>query len=117
MKKTKRTSNLKIGICWLIGLVMGVGLHALSLMLRGHYWEEIIEGNQVILKKIEKSRHIPKNYIHKITLSSPNAMSITFEGPWESSWSEYFDNGRVKTYGWGRKVLFDSHRLNRTVKN
>lgn len=35
-------------------------------------------------------------------------MSVTFEGPWESTWNEYFDNGRVKTYGWGRKVLFDS---------
>jgi hypothetical protein len=81
---------------------------AFSLMLRGHYFEEVIEDGKVITKKIEKSRFIPKNYIHKITKSSPNAMSITFEGPWESTWNEYFDDGRVKTYSWGRKVLFDS---------
>lgn len=82
--------------------------HAFSIMIRGHYMEDIIENNKVVTKKIEKSRFIPKNYIHKITKSTPNAISVTFEGPWGGSWNEYFDNGRVKTYGWGRKVLFDS---------
>lgn len=82
--------------------------HALSWMVRGHYFEDVLENSAVISKKIECSRFIPKNYIHKITLSTPNAVSVTFEGPWGSTWNEYFDNGRVKTYGWGRKVLFDS---------
>lgn len=82
--------------------------HALSWMVRGHYFEDVLENNAVISKKIERSRFIPKNYIHKITLSTPNAVSVTFEGPWGSTWNEYFDSGRVKTYGWGRKVLFDS---------
>lgn len=95
--------------------------HALSLMLRGHYYEEVIvDGSRIATKKIEKSRFIPKNYIHKITVSSPNAMSITFEGPWGSTWDEYYDSGRVKTYTWGRKVLFDSKyfkaKLNDTEK-
>lgn len=84
---------------------------AFSLMLRGHYYEDVIVGNEIVTKKIERSRFIPKNYIHKITKSTPNAMSITFEGPWGGSWNEYFDNGRVKTYSWGRKVLFDTKRL------
>lgn len=83
--------------------------HAFSWMIRGHYYEEVIlPDSKVIVKKIEKSRFIPRNYIHKITSSSKNAMSVTFEGPWESTWNEYFDNYRVKTYTWGRKVLFDS---------
>lgn len=82
--------------------------HAMSLMIRGYYLEDVIEGNEVVTKKITKSRFIPKNYIHKIKESSKNAMSITFEGPWESTWNEYFDNGRIKTYTWGRKVIFDS---------
>ncbi len=83
--------------------------NALSWMIRGHYYEDVIvDGNLLKLKKIERSRFIPRNYIHKITKSSPNAMSITFEGPWESTWNEYFDNGRIKTYSWGRKVIFDS---------
>lgn len=82
--------------------------NAFSWMLRGHYFEEVIEDGAVVTKKIEKSRFIPRNYIHKITQSTPNAMSITFEGPWESTWNEYFDTGRVKAYSWGRKVLFDS---------
>lgn len=82
---------------------------ALSWMVKGHYYEDVVvEGKRVITKKIEKSRFIPRNYIHKITKSSPNAMSITFEGPWESTWNEYFDNGRIKTYSWGRTVTFDS---------
>jgi hypothetical protein len=82
--------------------------HALSLMIRGFYYEDVMENNKIITKKIEKSRFIPRNYIHKITESSKNAISITFEGPWESTWNEYFDNGRVKVYNWGRKVVFDS---------
>lgn len=82
--------------------------HAFSLMVRGHYFEDVIDGNNVITKKIEKSRFIPRNYIHKIKGSSKNAISVTFEGPWESTWNEYFDNGRIKTYTWGRKVIFDS---------
>lgn len=86
--------------------------HAVSLMLRGHYFEEVIVDNKIVTKKIEKSRFIPKNYIHKITVSTPNAMSVTFEGPWGSTWDEYFDNGRVKTYTWGRKLLFDSKYFN-----
>lgn len=85
--------------------------HSFSLMLKGYYLEEVIQDNKIITKKIERSRIIPKNYIHKITKSSPNAISITFEGPWGSTWTEYFNNGRVKTYGWGRKVLFDSKYL------
>lgn len=87
--------------------------NAFSLMLKGYYFEEIIIDNKVQIKKIEKSRFIPKNYIHKITKSSPNTMSITFEGPWGGSWNEYFDSGRIKTYGWGRKVLFDSKYFTR----
>lgn len=82
--------------------------HAFSFMIKGYYYEHVIIGTECVTKKIEKSRFIPRNYIHKITKSTKNAMSITFEGPWESTWNEYFDNGRVKTYTWGRKVLFDS---------
>lgn len=85
--------------------------HSFSLMLKGHYYEEVIENNKVITKKISKSRIIPKNYIHKIKQSAPNTVSITFEGPWGSSWTEFFDTGRVKMYGWGRKVLYDSKYL------
>lgn len=87
-----------------------------SLMLKGHYYEDVIDGNDIVTKKIEKSRFIPRNYIHKITKSTKNAMSVTFEGPWESIWNEYFDNGRVKTYTWGRKVIFDS-KYNKLNKN
>ena len=82
--------------------------HALSWMIKGHYYEDVIVDNETVTKLIEKSRFIPRNYIHKITKSSPNAMSVTFEGPWESTWNEYFDNGRVKTYTWGRRVIYDS---------
>lgn len=82
---------------------------AFSLMLRGHYYEDVMDeiGN-ISTKKIEKSRFIPKDYVHKITKSSPNAVSITFEGPWDSVWNEYFDSGRIKSYTWGRKVTFDT---------
>ena len=86
---------------------------AFSWMITGHYFEEVIENNEIIAKKIEKSRYIPRNYIHKITKSSKNAISVTFEGPWNATWNEYFDNGRVKTYTWGRKVLYDSKYLKR----
>lgn len=83
--------------------------HAFSLMLKGWYIEEVIvDGKNIVDKVITKSRFIPRNYIHKITKSSKNAVSITFEGPWESTWNEYFNNGRVKTYTWGRKVLYDT---------
>lgn len=83
--------------------------NAFSLMVKGHYYEDVIvDGKKIVTKKIEKSRFIPRNYIHKITKSSKNAVSVTFEGPWESTWNEYFDNGRIKTYSWGRKVIFDS---------
>lgn len=95
--------------------------NAFSWMIRGYYYEEVIVsetdpskyhpywlGVSVITKKIEKSRFIPKNYIHKITKSSPNAISITFEGPWDKNWNEFFDDGRIKHYSWGRKVLYDS---------
>ena len=85
---------------------------ALSLMIKGHYYEEILVAEKVLTKKIEKSRFIPRNYIHKITKSTKNCISVTFEGPWQSTWNEYFDNGRVKTYTWGRKVLFDSKYFN-----
>ncbi len=92
--------------------------HSFSLMLKGNYFEDVIvNGNEVITKKIEKSRFIPKNYIHKITKSTPNAMSITFEGPWGNTWNEYYDNGRVKTYTWGRKVLFDSKKISLKEKS
>jgi len=87
--------------------------NAFSLMVRGHYFEDVIDNNEVITKKIERSRFIPRNYIHKITKSSPGAISVTFEGPWQAIWNEYFDNGRVKTYTWGRRVIFDSKRLTR----
>lgn len=82
--------------------------HALSLMIYGYYYEDVIIDNKIVTKKIQKSRFIPRNYIHKITHSSKNAISITFEGPWERTWNEYFDNGRIKVYTWGRKVIFDS---------
>lgn len=81
---------------------------AFSWMIKGHYYEDVMINGNLVTKKIEKSRFIPRNYIHKITKSSPNAMSVTFEGPWETTWNEYFDTGRVKTYSWGRKVIFDS---------
>jgi hypothetical protein len=86
---------------------------AFSWMIRGHYYEDVIDRRfEVVTKKIEKSRFIPKNYIHKITQSSPNAMSVTFEGPWDSTWNEYFDDGRIRTYSWGRKIIFDSKYAN-----
>lgn len=85
--------------------------NSFSLMVKGSYIEEVIEDNKVITKTITESRFIPKNYIHKIKASEPDTVSITFEGPWGSSWDEYFDNGRIKTYAWGRKVLFDSKYL------
>lgn len=95
--------------------------HAWSWMIRGYYHEHVLKkqddpryfhphfpGVSVDFKKIERSRFIPKNYIHKITRSSPNAISITFEGPWGPTWDEFFDNGRIKHYSWGRKVLLDT---------
>ena len=83
--------------------------HAVSLMLRGFYNEDVVIGNTTIVKKITPGiRFIPKNYIHKIKDSSKNAISITFGGPWDKTWNEYFDDMRIKTYSWGRKVLFDS---------
>ncbi len=81
---------------------------AFSLMIRGYYYEDALENGSIVTKKIEKSRFIPRFYVHKITLSSRNAISITFEGPWWYFWNEYFDDGRVKTYTWGRRVVFDS---------
>lgn len=91
--------------------------HAFSWMVRGSYYEDVIlENGDVITKKIQRSRFIPKNYIHKITKSTPNAISVTFEGPWGSTWNEYFDNGRIKTYTWGRRVLFDSKRTKITSR-
>jgi hypothetical protein len=83
--------------------------HSISFMLRGFYNEDVIENGNVITKHITPCiRYIPKNYIHKITNSSKNALSITFETPWDSTWNEYFSNGRIKTHTWGREVLFDS---------
>jgi hypothetical protein len=84
---------------------------AFSLMVKGWYNEEVIENNKIVTKKIVKSRIIPKHYIHKIKESAPNTVSITFEGPWSGGWNEYFDNGRVKSYGWGRKIYYDSKYL------
>ncbi len=85
--------------------------NAFSIMIKGYYYEDVIENNSIVTKRIEKSRFIPRNYIHKITKSSPNAISVTIEGPWESSWNEYFDNGRIKSYTWGRQVVYDSKHL------
>lgn len=91
--------------------------NAFSLMLKGNYKEDVIlPDGSVITKLIEKSRFIPRNYIHKITKSTQNAMSITFEGPWESIWNEYFDDKRVKTYSWGRNLIFDSKYFNTEKK-
>ncbi len=87
--------------------------HAFSWMIKGWYNEDIILDNKVISKKIVHSRIIPKNYIHKIKESSKNAISITFEGPWGNTWNEFFDDGRIKLYTWGRKVLFDSKYFNK----
>lgn len=89
--------------------------NAFSLMVRGYYFEDVIIDNNVVTRKIERSRFIPRNYIHKITQSSLNAISVTFEGPWQSVWNEYFDNGRIKTYTWGRRVIFDSKYLKRKL--
>ncbi len=86
---------------------------AFSLMIKGWYDEDVIIDNKIISKRIKKSRIIPKNYIHKIKESEKNAISITFEGPWGKQWSEIFDNGRIKIYTWGRKVLYDSKYLNK----
>jgi hypothetical protein len=82
--------------------------HAFSLMIRGYYYEDVMIDKKIISKKIVRSRIIPRNYIHKIKNSSKNAISITFEGPWKYTWSEYFDSGRVRVYSWGRKVIFDT---------
>jgi hypothetical protein len=84
-------------------------------MIKGNYNEDIIIDNKIYSKNINRSRFIPKNYIHKITNSTPNAISITFEGPWDDSWIEIFDSGRVKIYNWGRKVVFDSKYFNNNV--
>lgn len=83
--------------------------HAWSWMLKGGYFEDVIKDGKVIRNvAIWKSRWIPRNHIHRIGYSLPGSMSVTFEGPWESTWQEYFTDGRMKTYTWGRKVLFDS---------
>lgn len=83
--------------------------HAISLMLKGAYNEDVIENNKIITKNIKPGiRFISRSYIHKIKESELNTISVTFEGPWQQIWNEYFDNGRIKTYSWGRKVLFDS---------
>lgn len=89
--------------------------HALSWMIRGYYYEDVIINDRIVSKKIVKSRFIPKNYVHKITKSSVNAISVTFEGPWGPNWSEYFDNGRIKTYAWGRKIVGDSKRFEKDL--
>ena len=86
---------------------------AFSLMIKGWYFEEVIRDNKVYKDLITTSRFIPKNYIHKIKGSSKDAISITFEGPWGNTWSEFFDDGRVKVYSWGRKVIFDSKYFNK----
>lgn len=83
--------------------------NAYSWMIKGYYDEEFIDdcGNHTF-QTIIKSRFIPKEYIHKIRESSKNCISVTLEGPWDNKWLEIFDNGRVKAYNWGRKVIFDS---------
>lgn len=91
---------------------------AVSLMLRGTYEEDVMDletpGHPVHTKHTSLGfRFIPRQYCHKIRKSSKNAVSITFEGPWKAIWAEYFDNGRVKEYTWGREVIYDSERAKR----
>ncbi len=81
---------------------------AWSWMIKGFYFEDVWLNGKATTKRISKSRFIPKDYTHKITYSAPNTISITFEGPWDYQWAEYFDDGRVKIYTWGRKVLKDT---------
>lgn len=88
--------------------------HSWSWMIRGWYEEDTLMFDKnyqyigEVNKRITKSRIIPRNYIHKIKRSSKNAISVTFEGSWLPYWSEYFDDGRVKVYHWGREVKYDS---------
>ncbi len=81
-------------------------------MIKGWYDEEVLDTEEYItnlgIRRISKSRYIPKDHVHKIKQSSKNCISITFEGPWGPEWREYFDDGREKIYQWGRKVRYDS---------
>lgn len=81
--------------------------NAVSIMMRGWYYEyemtPRIEWPNLI--RSLSVRFIPRDYVHKIGRSSPNAISITLAGPWAKTWTEIFENGNKKTLTWGRKVI------------
>lgn len=78
--------------------------NAVSIMLRGWYEEEIKHRNGLITRRTRDTdiRYLSRHTFHRIMASSPNAVSVTFCGPWVKTWLEQFDDGRKIRYTWGR---------------
>jgi hypothetical protein len=86
--------------------------HAFSsycMTLRGWYNEEIIVDGKIHqnhVRKLFRFRHLPYEYTHRITNSSPNAITVVFFSKWRETWVEYFaDSDTTITYTWGRKII------------
>lgn len=81
---------------------------ALVLVLRGGYWESVIErwsyGTVIRYRWVGPGiRWIPRHYNHRILRSVPNSISVAIAGPWAETWTETFPGGKVVRYAWGRR--------------
>lgn len=62
---------------------------AVSILLRGDYVEEVLEGSQIISKNRNSSRliYIPRDTYHRITRST-GCYTLLITGPWSGSFKE-----------------------------
>lgn len=87
---------------------------AVAIGLRGGYDEEVLEADgatRVDKYRAPWVRWISRAHNHRMLKSTPNAVSITFAGPWDRLWTETFLDGSQRFLTWGRRVV--AHRWDR----
>lgn len=62
---------------------------AVSILLKGNYTDEVLEGSQIISKSRNSSRltYIPRDAYHRITRST-GCYTLLITGPWSGSFKE-----------------------------
>lgn len=84
--------------------------NAVSWVLKGHLFEEVIYGifdeQTLHYKPSLKPIYTPRDRYHKVTGAAKTTWALTFRGPWDKTWKEYLPaDDKEITLTDGRKVV------------
>jgi hypothetical protein len=80
--------------------------HAISWIIKGELKEDVLNGETVSILPSFKPLFTAKNRFHKVHGIADNTWALSFRGPWDKTWQEYFiDDDKYVTLTNGRIIV------------